>query len=216
MNIGLFIPLCTSFVFNHNKREPEGGLVCIKWIITLHFIRKMKAFLHTSQAYHCVGPHHITKTTLTCWGTDSRRPLMVSCGIRHQHVSSRSFKSSKLGHGASMDQACFYSTTLYRWSDWDLGTLVAKSVSLNFSIFFFNFSFSFYCRVPVCVTLLKETAAMREYRVLILLLPVLYRAAFSFPGKQQAATHLPSCPFFLSSITSPSFACLINSSFNRY
>ncbi|MBN3309305.1 HARB1 nuclease, partial [Amia calva] len=41
-----------------------------------------------------IGPPFATKTALTRGGMDSTRPLTVCCGIWHQDVSSRSFKSS--------------------------------------------------------------------------------------------------------------------------
>lgn len=39
---------------------------------------------------------------------DSSRPLKVRCGIWHKAVTSRSFKSCKLGGGASMDLDLFF------------------------------------------------------------------------------------------------------------
>ena len=42
---------------------------------------------------------------------DSTRRLKVCCGIWHQDVSSRSFKSCKFRGGASMDRTCLSSTS---------------------------------------------------------------------------------------------------------
>ena len=50
---------------------------------------------------------------LTCQSTESIRPLKVCCGIWHQDVSSRSFKSCKLQGGASVDLT-FLSSTSHR------------------------------------------------------------------------------------------------------
>ena len=62
-------------------------------------------------AKYCAGPPFAAKTALTRWGMDSTRPLKVCCGIWHQDVSSRSFKSCMLQGGASMDWICLSSTS---------------------------------------------------------------------------------------------------------
>lgn len=46
---------------------------------------------------------------------DTTRPLKLCCGILHQDVSSRTFRSCKLWGGASMDQTCLSSIS-HRWS----------------------------------------------------------------------------------------------------
>lgn len=50
-----------------------------------------------------VAPLCSTITAPTCQGMDSTRPLKGPCGIRHQDVRSRSFKSSKLQGGPTID-----------------------------------------------------------------------------------------------------------------
>ncbi|MCJ8742356.1 hypothetical protein PDJAM_G00081160 [Pangasius djambal] len=49
--------------------------------------------------------------SLTRQGMDSTTPLKVCCGIWHQAINSRSFKSCKLQAGASMDRTCLSSTS---------------------------------------------------------------------------------------------------------
>ena len=51
------------------------------------------------------------KTAQTHRGTESTRPLKMCCGIWHQDVSSRSFKSCKLWGGASIDRTCLSSAS---------------------------------------------------------------------------------------------------------
>ena len=60
---------------------------------------------------YCVGPPFAAKTALTHWIVDSTRPMKVCCGIWHQHLSRRSFKSCKVWVGASMDWICLASTS---------------------------------------------------------------------------------------------------------
>ena len=65
------------------------------------------------------GIHRSTKTSLICWGSSACHQkqlwptvawtLQESCGIWHQDVSSRSFKSCKRS-GATVDRTCCSST----------------------------------------------------------------------------------------------------------
>lgn len=51
----------------------------------------------------CLTCTSSSATTLTCWAIDSTRPLKVSSGFWHQHISSMSFNPCKLGGDPSMD-----------------------------------------------------------------------------------------------------------------
>ncbi|KAF7656706.1 hypothetical protein LDENG_00037350 [Lucifuga dentata] len=92
---------------------------------------------------------------------DSTRPLKVSCGIWHQDVNSRFFKSCKFGGGASMDQTCFSSTS-HRCS---IGlTLGEFGGQVELFVMFLKPFLNNFCSVAGHVILLKEAAAIREYR----------------------------------------------------
>ncbi len=93
----------------------------------LQFKRTVSIWIYfdgKAEFFYCVGPTFASKTSLTHWGTDSTRPLKVCCGIWHQNVSSRSFKSCKLQGWIGL--VCSAHPTDARL-DWDLGNLEAKS-----------------------------------------------------------------------------------------
>ena len=76
--------------------------------------------------WYCVCPSHTTKTAVTRWCMDSKRPLELSCVIWHQHVSHRSFTSWKL-------QGCiFMQRTSHGYSIWlRSGEFVGRGNTLN-------------------------------------------------------------------------------------
>ncbi|KAK3506551.1 hypothetical protein QTP70_009032 [Hemibagrus guttatus] len=61
----------------------------------------------SSMPYSYIPPDQAPSRTLTRRGMDCTRSLKVCCGIWHQDVSSRSFKTCKLRCGASMDRILF-------------------------------------------------------------------------------------------------------------
>lgn len=91
---------------------------------------------------------------LTSQGMNSTRPLKVYCGIWHQNVSSKSFKSCKLRGGASIDRICLSSTS---HTDIRCGNLEVKSTPWSL------------CPVPkpflnnsLCIMVLYEVTALTK------------------------------------------------------
>ena len=94
-----------------------------KWFCSDTMLRNLNTMSHINSSWYTpirhtimttcliiVGLPFAAKTALTHWDMDSTRPLKVCCGIWHQVVSSRSFKSCKLRDGASVDWTHLSST----------------------------------------------------------------------------------------------------------
>lgn len=114
---------------------------------------------HYNHTSYFLGPTYAFKTALTCWGMDSEWPLKVSCGIRHQHVSSSSFKSLKLWGRTSMNLAYFCCTFNRCSIGFRSGEFGRQFNTLNSSSCFSNHSVS---SVLKSIILLKEAAAIRD------------------------------------------------------
>lgn len=56
----------------------------------------------------CGSLSHAAKTTLNHWGTESTRPLQMSCGVWHQDTCSRVFELCKLRCAAWTDQTFLF------------------------------------------------------------------------------------------------------------
>lgn len=70
----------------------------------------------------------VAKIVLTHSGMDSPRPLKVSCGIRHQHLNSTSFKSWKLWGQVVMDYLFLHPADVWNWGliKWELLIMFLK------------------------------------------------------------------------------------------
>jgi len=136
-------------------------------------------------AYYCVGPPFGSRTALTRGGMDSTRPLKVCCGVWHQDVSSRSFKSWKLRGGASMGRTCL-SNTPHRCSialrsgefGGQVNTLKSSLCSSNH-----------FCSVAGRIILLKEATAIRECSLHEEVSMAPDRSAATRPNIQQTAVY---------------------------
>ena len=86
---------------------------------------------------------------------DSTRSLKVCCGIWHQDVGSRSFRSCKLWGGASMDWTCL-SNTSHRSSTGLRSGEFGGQVNTSNSLLCSSNHLDHFCFVPWHIILLRE------------------------------------------------------------
>lgn len=98
-------------------------------------------------ALYCLDPSCATKAALTSWGMDSTRPLKLYCGIWHQDISSKSFKSYKMWGGDFTEI----------WGIWRPGQHFEHLV-----MFFNSFLGHLFGSVTESIILLKEAAAISK------------------------------------------------------
>ena len=116
--------------------------------------------------------------------------LKVCCGIWHQDVSSRSFKSCKLQGGASMDQTCLSSTSHRCMIGLRSGEFGGKVNTSPLVVVLLKPFLNHFCFVAQRIILLSQQNITQSITLPLLafLLPTVHPGTMCSPGKRRTCT----------------------------